>query len=156
MAARKLITIEGEQRLYTEGEWVVYDSQNRPDGCMHADAASGDDPVKAAREFWGGSTEAMKHLIKGYRIELMTWERCKREILPQLAAPSSPSSEGEGLPPLDQSTPDGARGVAYGVGEIAATEPPPELAELRRTLRERHDAHLATLSSPQGSGESRG
>jgi hypothetical protein len=84
MAARKLITIEGEQRPYDQGEWVVFDPQGRPSGCMLTSAATGDDPVKAAREFWDDNKSAMEHLIKGFRIELMTRERWSREIYPQM------------------------------------------------------------------------
>ena len=87
MKARKLITIEGEQRPYTDGEWVVYDPDGNPTGCMHATAKSGDDPVAAAREFWQTNAEAMKHLVQGYRIELMLFDRWKTEVYPRMFAP---------------------------------------------------------------------
>lgn len=86
MSARKLITIEGEQMPYDQGEWVVYDPQGAPSGCMLTSARTGDDPVAAAREFWGDSKTAMERLTRGYRIELMTRERWSREIYPQMLA----------------------------------------------------------------------
>lgn len=92
-AVRKLITIEGKQRPYDEGEWVVYDPQGAPSGCMRPDARIGDDAVKAAREFWGGNTEAMGYLTRGYRIELMSRERWQREIYPQLLGDSPQGGE---------------------------------------------------------------
>lgn len=80
--ARKLITIEGEQRPYDQGEWVVFNPQGDPVGCMTPNAESGDDPVKAAKRFWWSSAEALEHLVKGYRIELMSRDRWEREIYP--------------------------------------------------------------------------
>lgn len=84
MAARNLITIEGEQRPYDQGTWVVFNKDGHPTGCMLTSAATGDDPVKAAREFWETNAEAMRHLIEGYRIELVTYDRYSREIYPQM------------------------------------------------------------------------
>ncbi len=84
MAARKLITIEGQQMPWDQGEWVFYDAEGRPYGCMSANARSGDDPVKAAREFWCGSTEAMTRLARGHSLKLMTFARWKAEIYPLL------------------------------------------------------------------------
>ncbi|MCC5574568.1 hypothetical protein IMZ11_02795 [Microtetraspora sp. AC03309] len=89
MTARKLINIEGEQRPYDQGEWVVYNPQGAPSGCMRPSAASADDPVKAAREFWESSAEALEYLTKGYRIELMSRERWQREVYPQLMGDAS-------------------------------------------------------------------
>ncbi|WP_433364327.1 hypothetical protein [Streptosporangium sp. CA-115845] len=94
MAARKLITIEGQQRPYTDGEWVVYAPDGSAWGSMRPGARTADDPVKAAREFWGGSTEAMGYLVRGYRIELMSRERWQREIFPQLLGDSPQGGEG--------------------------------------------------------------
>lgn len=96
--ARKLITIEGEQRPYDQGEWVVYNPQGEPTGCMRPSAASGDDPVKAAKEFWETGSEALEHLAKGYRIELMSRDRWEREIYPLMfsgARKAAAASSGE-------------------------------------------------------------
>ena len=38
--------------------------------------------LKAAREFWDGSSEAIKHLAAGYRIELVSRDRWRNELLP--------------------------------------------------------------------------
>lgn len=84
MTARKLITIEGEQRPCDQGTWVVFNKDGHPTGCMVTSAATGDDPVKAAREFWDGNAEAMRHLVEGYRIVLMTRERYSREVYPRM------------------------------------------------------------------------
>jgi len=93
MAARKLITIEGVERPYDEGEWVVYNPQGAPSGCMRPDARTADDPVKAAREFWGDNKTAMEHLTRGYRIELMSRERWQAEIYPQMLGVSPQGGE---------------------------------------------------------------
>ena len=82
MTARKQIAIEGEQRPYPEGVWVVFMPDGFPSGVMNASAKTGDDPVKAAREFWDGPNEAIKQLSAGYRIELTTRQRWRDEFLP--------------------------------------------------------------------------
>ena len=93
--ARKLITIEGEQRPYDQGEWVVYNPQGNAIGCMSPDAATGDDPAKAAKRFWWSSAEALEHLAKGYRIELMSRERWEREVLPVIRGGTTRPAAGQ-------------------------------------------------------------
>jgi len=82
MSARKLVAIEGEQRPYPEGVWVVFMPDGFPSGVMNGSAKTGDDPVKAAREFWDGPNEAIKNLAAGYRIELVSRDRWRNELLP--------------------------------------------------------------------------
>lgn len=82
MSARKLITIEGQRRLYPEGVWAVFMPDGFPCGVMNGSAKVGDDPVKAAREFWDGANEAIRKLAAGYRIELVSRERWRNELLP--------------------------------------------------------------------------
>lgn len=82
MTARKLIVIEGQQRLYPEGVWAVFTPTGFPCGVMNGSAKVGDDPVKAAREFWETPDEAIRNLAAGYRIELVTRERWRKELLP--------------------------------------------------------------------------
>jgi hypothetical protein len=75
VAARKLITIEGRRLPYSDGEWVVWNPEGKMVGCQHTDARTADDPVKAARGFWGSTNEAMTALNKGYKIELILRSR---------------------------------------------------------------------------------
>ena len=82
MSARKLIPIEGQQRPYPEGVWVVFMPDGFPSGVMNTSAKVGDDPAKAARDFWEGSAEAIKHLAGGYQIKLVSRERWRNELLP--------------------------------------------------------------------------
>lgn len=82
MTARKQILIEGQQRPYPEGAWVVFTPDGFPMGVMNTSAKVGDDPVKAAREFWDSANEAIRKLAAGYRIELVSRERWRNELLP--------------------------------------------------------------------------
>lgn len=62
--------------------WVAFMPDGFPMGCMNRNPKSGDDPAKAAREFWDTSANALKHVTTGYRIELVAWERWSKELLP--------------------------------------------------------------------------
>lgn len=95
MTARKLINIEGRQLPYDQGMWAVYDTQHHPVGSMICSARTGDDPVKAAREFWGTASIALEHLARGYRIELMTRARWKAEVAPVMLADAEKAAGGD-------------------------------------------------------------
>jgi hypothetical protein len=82
MSTRKQIAIEGQQRPYPEGVWVVFTPDGFPSGVMNTSAKTGDDPVKAAREFWDGPNKAIRQLAAGYRIELTTRQRWRNELMP--------------------------------------------------------------------------
>ncbi len=82
MTARKLIAIEGRERPYPEGVWVAFMPDGFPCGVMNGSAKIADDPAKAAREFWGGSAEAIRKLAAGYRIELVSRQRWREELMP--------------------------------------------------------------------------
>lgn len=82
MNARKHIEIEGQSRPYPEGVWVAFMPDGFPCGVMNGSAKIAADPVKAAREFWDGANEAIRKLAAGYRIELVSRERWRNELLP--------------------------------------------------------------------------
>lgn len=84
--ARIKIPIEGKQRPYTEGEWVVFTPAAFPIGFMHVEhkhvrkVASGmyeADPEKAFRDYWSWNPETtpLRAAMEGYRIELMDREK---------------------------------------------------------------------------------
>jgi hypothetical protein len=82
MSARKLITIEGQKRPYSDGMWAVFMPDGFPCGAMNPTARTCDDLVAAAREFWGDANEAIKKLGDGYRMEMVSRERWRNELLP--------------------------------------------------------------------------
>lgn len=82
MTARKLIAIDGERRPYTDGLWAAFMPDGFPCGVMNPTARTCDDPVAAAREFWGDSNEAIAKLGAGYRMELISRDRWRNELLP--------------------------------------------------------------------------
>lgn len=78
MTVRKKIEIEGVERPYDEGHWVLWGPDGQACGFMWPDARTAADPVKAARAFFGDNSTAIARLNQGYRVELMTWERAQK------------------------------------------------------------------------------
>jgi hypothetical protein len=75
MTAKKLAVPAGQV-------WVAFMPDGFPCGVMNPDYTSGDDPAKAATEFWGTPAEAVKHLTAGVRLKLVPRERWRNELMP--------------------------------------------------------------------------
>jgi len=86
-----MVTIDGEEYPLGEAEWVAFNPAGEPTGCMYASSATGDDPAKAAREFW--EDDAVEKLTAGHRLQLMTRRQWRREILPQMVGDSPQGGE---------------------------------------------------------------
>jgi hypothetical protein len=61
--------------------WVAFMPDGFPCGVMNPSHTSGDDPAKAAKEFWETTAGALQHLTAGYRLELVPRERWRNELM---------------------------------------------------------------------------
>jgi hypothetical protein len=95
VSTRRTIVINGVEYAPRDCDWVVWSPSGEPVGCSLVRSPAYDDPGKAARQFWGTATEAMNHLARGYRLELMTHERWAAEVMPlMLSKPSDRAGAG--------------------------------------------------------------
>ncbi|MEU6721164.1 hypothetical protein ABZ897_57760 [Nonomuraea sp. NPDC046802] len=76
------VTIDGRNVPVRDTSWVVWGPDGQPYGMWDNEPRIADDPARAARLFWTEPGQALRKLNEGWRLQLMTSDQCRTEVLP--------------------------------------------------------------------------